>query len=247
VLSGAQAVAVDDAGNLYIGDTGSHRIRKVTPNGIIFTLVGPGPSGCAAGNGGQPGEEAPAALSRIQSPGGVAVDRDGNLYIADTANHRIREVPAASTCVREGPPAIGFVEPGIIGGKVVSIAGMNLGPAEGISGTLNNSGLLDTSLAGTRVLFDDVPAAILYSQYNQVNAVVPAAMVRTAPPGGQQPANVRIEFLGESSENVTVYVVPSPFLFTADSPGWGQALAGVYKIRERGFRVSAGGRDPCGR
>ncbi len=218
-----QSVAADEAGNLYIAESGGHRIRKVTLGGIIWTLAGAS-TGC--GIEGQPGEGVPAALSRLQSPAGVAVDLEGNLYIADTGNHRVRQVPAASACFREGPPAVGSADPGIIGGKVVSITGVGLGPAEGVSGTLNSSGALDTTLAGTRALFDGIPAALLYAQYNQVNAVVPAAIVWTAPRDGFPRAGLTIEYLGNQSDTFPVYVLPAaPRVFTSDSSGWGQAAA----------------------
>jgi len=77
-------VAVDSAGNLYIGDTMNYRIRKVT-NGVIATVAGNGTLGFSGDNG-------PATSTQLDFPTGVAVDSAGNLYIADTDNHRIRKV-----------------------------------------------------------------------------------------------------------------------------------------------------------
>ncbi|MCC6392361.1 MAG: SMP-30/gluconolactonase/LRE family protein [Bryobacterales bacterium] len=77
-------VAVDSAGNLYIADKGNHVIRKVA-SGNITTVVGKGVAGFS-GDGGDAGS---ASLS---SPSDVAFDAAGNLYIADTENHRLREV-----------------------------------------------------------------------------------------------------------------------------------------------------------
>ncbi|MBI4404879.1 MAG: SMP-30/gluconolactonase/LRE family protein [Deltaproteobacteria bacterium] len=80
------AVAIDSAGNLFIADTNNHRIRKVDGNsGNISTVAGNGTGGYAGDNG-------PAVSARLNSPSGIAIDSDGDLYIADTNNHRIRKV-----------------------------------------------------------------------------------------------------------------------------------------------------------
>ena len=83
-------VAVDGAGNLFIGDTNNSVIRKVTPEGIITTVAGNGTRGFG-GDGG------PATAAELYAPSGVAVDGTGNLYIADTTNSRIRIVTPAGT------------------------------------------------------------------------------------------------------------------------------------------------------
>ncbi|MFI9240396.1 SMP-30/gluconolactonase/LRE family protein [Streptomyces sp. NPDC053079] len=78
-------VAVDDAGNLYIADTNNHRVRKVTPSGIITTIAGDGQAGYISDGG-------PAIATRLNTPWGLAVDRSGNVYISDHGNHRVRKV-----------------------------------------------------------------------------------------------------------------------------------------------------------
>jgi trimeric autotransporter adhesin len=79
-------VAVDASGNIYIADTNNHRIRMVTKStGIISTVAGTGYSGYS-GDGGQ------ATSAALRNPYGVAVDASGNIYIADSANNRIRMV-----------------------------------------------------------------------------------------------------------------------------------------------------------
>jgi uncharacterized protein (TIGR03437 family) len=77
-------LAVDSAGNLYIASTFDTRIRQVA-NGVITTLAGNGTAGFSGDNG-------PATSAQLFSPAGVAVDSAGNLYIADTNNHRVRKV-----------------------------------------------------------------------------------------------------------------------------------------------------------
>jgi len=81
-------VAVDSTGNLYFSDVHFHRIRKVTPDGIISTVAGTGTAGFS-GDGG------PATAAQLNGPVGVALDSAGNIYIADQSNFRIRKVTAA--------------------------------------------------------------------------------------------------------------------------------------------------------
>jgi len=99
--------AVDSAGNIYVTDSDNHTIRKITPAGVVSTLAGiPGSPGSANG---------PAATAQFNSPRSIAVDGDGNLYIADTLNHTIRKITAA--------------------GMVSTLAG-----SPGVSGTTNATG-----------------------------------------------------------------------------------------------------------
>jgi uncharacterized protein (TIGR03437 family) len=78
-------VAVDAAGNLYISEFAGHRVRKVTPDGLIATAAGIG----IAGFGGDGG---PAVYAQLAFPAGLALDRQGNLYIADSENQRVRKL-----------------------------------------------------------------------------------------------------------------------------------------------------------
>jgi uncharacterized protein (TIGR03437 family) len=83
VLNHPVGLAFDSAGNLYIGDSNNNRIRKVAPNGIITTVAG-------NGNPGFSGDGGPAINAELNEPFGIAFDPYGNLYIADSANNRIR-------------------------------------------------------------------------------------------------------------------------------------------------------------
>ena len=85
-------IAFDNEGNLYIADTNNNRIRKVDQNGLITTFAGNG----TAGFSGDGGPALAAQLSLNNSDAfvyiGMAIDNDGNLYIADNKNSRIRKI-----------------------------------------------------------------------------------------------------------------------------------------------------------
>ena len=86
-LNAPMDVATDSLGNVYIADRGNNRIRKVTPGGVITTFAGNGTPGFS-GDGGL------ATSAQLTFPSDVATDLQGNVYIADSGNNRIRRVSA---------------------------------------------------------------------------------------------------------------------------------------------------------
>src|ERR1035438_9818583 len=85
ILNAASGVAKDQLGNLFIADTYNNVIRKVDTNGLASIVAGNG-SASFSGDGG------PATNAGLSSPFAVVVDPSGNLFVADTANSRIRKV-----------------------------------------------------------------------------------------------------------------------------------------------------------
>ena len=90
-LNSPFGLALDNAGNLYIADEGNHRIRKVTPQGIISIVAGNGSfSNNVVGDGGA------ATQAELNQSKAIAVDANGNLYIGDAQLGRIRKVTAST-------------------------------------------------------------------------------------------------------------------------------------------------------
>jgi uncharacterized protein (TIGR03437 family) len=81
----------DAAGNLYITDSGTHRIRKVDTSGNVTTIAGNG-TGAGTGVGAFSGDGGPAIAASLNKPFGLCLDSAGNLYFADSSNNRIRKV-----------------------------------------------------------------------------------------------------------------------------------------------------------
>jgi DNA-binding beta-propeller fold protein YncE len=113
-LDGPWGLAVDPGGHLFIADAANHRVRRVTPERIIATTAGTGTPGLA-GDGGL------AARARLNRPLGLAVDRQGNLFIVDSLNGRVRKVDETGTITTvfcavhggggTGPASAGYFPP----------------------------------------------------------------------------------------------------------------------------------------
>ncbi|MBI2300886.1 MAG: hypothetical protein HYU66_18405, partial [Armatimonadetes bacterium] len=120
-------LAIDRAGSLYVVDNGSHRVRKIDPNGAVTTLAG-GVSGDVPAPGYADG---PGATARFYFPYGVAVDSAGFVYVCDRTNARLRRVSPSgvvSTVAGDGVNAVldgpgDTAQLGIVQGVVVDPAG----------------------------------------------------------------------------------------------------------------------------
>src|ERR1051326_3854988 len=88
IFNNPQGVAVGPSGVVYVADTANNRIRRIASNGTVTTLAGDGTPGLQDGAGNQ---------ARFNAPQGIAVDSDGNVYVADTGNSAVRKIDGAGT------------------------------------------------------------------------------------------------------------------------------------------------------
>jgi len=151
-LSGPAGIAIDAAGNLYIADFNNARVRMVS-NGIISTVAGSGVSGYA-GDGG------PATGAQLNGPNDIAVDKAGNLYVADFYNQAIRQVANGTITTFAGNGGFGYAGDGghatdaLLGGPagIALDPGGNLFIAEAYNSTVRRvtNGII-TTVAGRGV------------------------------------------------------------------------------------------------
>ncbi|MCA2964562.1 MAG: hypothetical protein INH40_11695 [Acidobacteriaceae bacterium] len=195
------ALALDPVGNLYIADMGNHRIRRLSPDGIISTIAGTGQPGRGADN-------VPATESALRFPNSLAIHPSGDLLIADWQNFRIRRVTfaprpalAAGGIVNGASFAAGPVAPGAL----VSLFGANFAPGLTQASTVP----LPSQLAGVRVTAAGRPWPLVFVPPNQINVQVPY----NAPPG---PLAVTVSTAAGDS-TATVQIVPAaPGIFLRD-------------------------------
>jgi uncharacterized protein (TIGR03437 family) len=104
-------LALDSAGNLFIADSNNYCVRKLDTNGNMSTVAG------VATNLGFSGDGGPATSAKMNAPYGIAVDKAGNLYIADAGNNRIRKVSNGIITTIAGTGTKGFTGDGGLGTK----------------------------------------------------------------------------------------------------------------------------------
>jgi sugar lactone lactonase YvrE len=161
-------LVVDGTGNLYISDTSHNKVRKVSVTGTISTVVG-------SGTAGYTGDGGPAISAQLSGPQGLAIDREGNLYIADSGNYRIRKVSATGTITTVagngeggasgdgGPAIIAAMMPMFLAvdtsGNVYIAGGTPIGTGWGRLRRISTSGII-TTVAGNGCAYsgDRMPA-----------------------------------------------------------------------------------------
>jgi streptogramin lyase len=94
-----RGITIDSLGNVYVADTNNHKIRKITPAGVVSTIAGNGSEGDVDGMG---------ASSTFNEPSGVVLDSLGNIYVTDRGNYKIRKItPSGMVSTFAGSGSIG--------------------------------------------------------------------------------------------------------------------------------------------
>ncbi|HTE23083.1 IPT/TIG domain-containing protein [Flavitalea sp.] len=107
MFSKPTGIAVDNNLNIYVGDKNNHRVRKITPAGIVSTLAGTGVAGLLNGSG---------SVAKFNTPCGLTLDASNNVYVADQVNNCIRKItPLGVVSMYAGTGNMGFQDGNALG------------------------------------------------------------------------------------------------------------------------------------
>lgn len=198
-------VAVDAAGNIYIADTGNQRIRMARADGPMVTIAGTG----AIGSGGDGGS---ARTAQFRSPVDVAVDADGNVYVADSLNFKVRKLtpPPLPTVSRDGIRNFADGSARFAPGSLFRIDGKNFSDGS----TMSADAPWPAAIGGTSVSINGKPAPLTMVSAGQINGQIPYEVA----PGEAQ---IQVTAIGLTGAEMTIAVTPAApaiLLFAGDRP-----------------------------
>jgi uncharacterized protein (TIGR03437 family) len=236
VLNAPGGLALDAAGNLYIADQYNHCIRRLSTDGKASTAVGSGTQGAGNGSG-------DATSIQLNAPAGVAFDRAGNLFIADTNNHRVVKVQTYNSITSVSAASYRSNRP-VAPDTIVSA----FGPRLALSTKAVTTPPLPTSLDGAKVIVKDSDgierlASLFFVSPLQVNYLMPTGTAL-----GIATITLTINDVVVASEAIQI-VASEPSLFTASQNGSGVAAASILYFRngvpryESGFACDAQGQN----
>ena len=188
-------ITVDTAGNLYVNDDLNYRTRRIATDGTITTVAGNG-AAAFSGDGG------PATSAALNGNFGVTLDPQGNIYIADSINNRIRKVavaPQPSPAIRTTNPVLtSFLgNAGFSSNTYLEIYGTDFSVSTRLwTGADFNGVNAPTSLDGVSVTINDKPAFVYYISPTQIN-------VNTPEDTQTGPVSIQVRSRGELSNSVT--------------------------------------------
>lgn len=227
LVGGADDLAVDDDGAAYVaGSTGASSpfggavvpacngslLRKISPDGrqLLYSGFVQGLGAIDVGADGAVYTAGVDASGVLETTSGGAAAGQTDVYVAKLALEE--EAGVSLTCVEHGAS---FFPGEAAPGQIISLFGSGLGSKQP-AGLIVENGVVKNEIAGVRVLFDGVPAPLLFVWWNQLNAVVPYSV------DGKSTVAVQVERDGERSAAFTMPVASAhPGLFTRDSTGSG--------------------------
>lgn len=183
-LDSPTGVAVDASGNVYIADRHNQRIRVVNSAGTISTVAG---SGAVSFAGGYAGDSASATAASLARPTGVSIDANGNVYIADTDNQRVRQLSSGIIATAAGSGAQGFA------GDGSALAGATLNAPKSVATSATGS-LAIADTANQRIRSSSLPSITFAAQ--SVGVVSNAQPVTLANSGTASISVSSINFTG---------------------------------------------------
>lgn len=194
-------VKLDSRGNIYIADTGNHRVRRIDASGNITTVAGTGTPGRGP-------DYVAATASALNTPGAIALDANNDLYIVDWQNFLIRKVAFPAISPGGIVDGASFSAPPAPGG-IFSLFGANFAAATEPFATVP----LPTTLAGVSLEINGAPVPLYLISPNQINAQLPF----DTPPG---PATAVIVTPAGRAPSVAFTVLPAaPAIFLAVPAG----------------------------
>ncbi len=230
-------IAADNAGNLYISDTGNEVIRTVDGLGVISTIAGTNKTGFS-GDGG------PATSAGLDYPYGIAADPAGNVWFVDSYNHRVRKLTPSGPLVGNGPLGIvnaaSFVSGGLVPGGMATLFGSKLTSSTGIN--LASALPLASQLLNSSVKINNTLSAPIFAVDNvngqqQINFQVPWELA------GQSTAVLQVVNDGALSPTVVVPVLnaqPAVFAYYVGANTFGVVLHADYQLADTAHPVTAG-------
>jgi streptogramin lyase len=151
-FNGPRGVAVDANGSVYVADTENNRVRKISASGMVTTLAGSGVAAFADGQG---------VAASFNRPRGVAADANGNVYVADTENNRIRKISAS--------------------GMVTTLAG------SGVAAFADGQGVAASFAAPKSVAVDEsCNVYVVDADNNKIRKISPSGVVTTVAGSGKK-------------------------------------------------------------
>ena len=149
----------------------------------------------------------------------ITVSGGGNGAQTATVQFTVSPSTASAPVIQGVLNAASYQEPPLSPGEIISIFGLNLGPAAGVAASITAGSTVPTTLSGVQVIINLVPAPLLYVQGGQINAIVPRSVQ------GAETTQVQVVYNGVSSPQTSVFIsTASAGVFTIDYSGKGQAV-----------------------